>query len=62
MRPPTTPKVFANFLPQKCYSRLSPPNSPDVSPPDYSLFSKLKIKLKGLNFADFAEIQETVID
>jgi hypothetical protein len=34
--------------------------SPDFSPPDYFLFSKLKVKLKELHFADVAEIQEAV--
>jgi hypothetical protein len=38
------------------------PYSPDLFPPDYFLFSKLKIKLKGLHFADVAEIQEAVTD
>jgi hypothetical protein len=33
-----------------------PPYSPDASLPDYFLFSKLKMKLKGLHFADAAEI------
>jgi len=36
--------------------------SPDLSPPDYFLFLKLKMKLKGLHFADVAEIQEAVSD
>jgi hypothetical protein len=31
-----------------------------ISPPGYLLFPKLKMKLKGLHFADVAEIQETV--
>jgi histone-lysine N-methyltransferase SETMAR len=39
-----------------------PPYSPDLSPPDYFLFPKLKMKLKGLRFADVAEIQEAVTD
>jgi hypothetical protein len=30
--------------------------------PDYFLFSKLKMKLKGLHFADDAEIQDAVAD
>jgi hypothetical protein len=30
--------------------------------PDYFLFPKLKMKLKGLHFADAAEIQEAVTD
>jgi hypothetical protein len=33
---------------------------PDLFPPDYFLFPKLKMKLKGLNFADDAEIQEAI--
>jgi transposase len=37
-----------------------PPYSPDLSPPDYFLFLWLKMKLKGLHFANVAEIQETV--
>jgi hypothetical protein len=36
------------------------PYSPDLSPPEYFLFPKLKIKLKGCHFADVAEIQEAV--
>jgi histone-lysine N-methyltransferase SETMAR len=39
-----------------------PPYSPDLSPPDYFRFPKLKMKLKGLHFADVAEILETVTD
>jgi len=39
-----------------------PPFSPDLSSPDYFLFPKLKMKLKGLHFADAAEIQEAVTD
>jgi hypothetical protein len=50
------------FDPRKCYSPLSPPYSPDLSPPDYFLSPKLNLKLKGLYFADVAEIQEAVAD
>ena len=50
------------LLLQKCYNPLSPPHSPDLSLPDYFLFPELKMKLKGLNFADVAEIQEAVTD
>jgi hypothetical protein len=50
------------FDPKKCYNPLSPPYSPDLSPPYYFLFPKLKMKLKGLHFADVAEIQEAVTD
>jgi hypothetical protein len=43
--------------------RITPhPYSPDLSPPDYFLFLKLKMKLKGLHLADVAEIQEAVTD
>jgi len=47
---------------KKCYNPLSPPYCPDLSVPDYFLFPKLKMKLKGLHFADVAEIQEAVTD
>jgi hypothetical protein len=47
---------------KKCYNPLSPPYSPDLSPPDYFLFPKLKMKLKCLHFADVTEIQEAVTD
>jgi len=51
------------FLTQKNFTTLYHlPYSPDLSPPDYFLFPKLKIKLKGLHFADVAEIQEAVTD
>jgi hypothetical protein len=39
-----------------------PQYSPAVSPPDYFLFPKLKMKLTGRHFADVAEIQEVVTD
>jgi len=47
---------------KKCYNPLSPLYSPDLSPPYYCLFPKLKMKLKGLHFADVAETQEAVND
>jgi hypothetical protein len=50
------------FDPKICYNPLSPPYPPDLSPPEYFLFAKLKIKLKGLHFVDVAEIQEAVTD
>jgi len=40
----------------------TPRYSPDLSPPDHFLFPKLKMKLKGLHFADVAEVQEAVTD
>jgi hypothetical protein len=38
------------------------PYSPDLSPPEYFLFPKLKTKLKGLHFVDVAEVREAVTD
>ena len=53
----------ANFLPKKMLQPfITPPYSPDLSPPDYFLFPKLKIKLKGLHFADVVKIQEAITD
>ena len=53
---------FCQFLtPSKKVTTLyNHPYFPDVSPPGYFLFPKLKTKLKGLHFADVAEIQEAV--
>ena len=51
------------FLTRKNVTTLyHPPYSADLSLPDYFLFPKLKMKLKGLHFADVAEIQEAAID
>jgi len=63
MRTPTKLQVFANFLtPKNVTTPYQPTYSPDLSPPDYFLFPKLKTKLKGLQFADVADIQEAVTD
>jgi hypothetical protein len=63
MRPSTKLQLFANFWPPKNVTSLYlPPYSPDLSPPNYFLFPKLTTKLKGLHFADVAEIQEAVTD
>ena len=56
---------FCQFLTQKMlqpFINPPPPYSPDLSPPYYFLFPKLKMKLKGLNFSDVAEILEAVTD
>jgi hypothetical protein len=50
------------FDPKNVTTLYHPPYSPDLSPPDYFLFPKLKMKLKGLHFADVAEIQEATTD
>jgi histone-lysine N-methyltransferase SETMAR len=62
MGPPIKLQLFANFLPQKMLQPFITPYSPDLSPPDYFLFPKLKMKLWGLHFADVAEIQKAVND
>ena len=59
MRLATKLKVFGNFWPQKnvttIYHHLY---SPDLSPLDYFLFPKIKIKLKRFHFVDIDEIHE----
>jgi hypothetical protein len=51
------------FGPQKMLQPyISPLYSSDLSPPDYFLFPKLKMKLAGHHFADVAEIQEAVTE
>jgi hypothetical protein len=54
--------VFALFDPKKVTPLHHPPYTPDLSPPDYFLFFKLKIMSKAFHFADVAEIQEEVTD
>jgi len=62
MRQPTKLQVFANFDPKNITTPYQPSYSPDLSPPNYFLAPKLKMKLKWLHFADVAEIQEAVTD
>jgi hypothetical protein len=50
------------LTPKNVTTLYKPPYCPEISPPDYFLFPKLKMKLKGLHFADVAEIQEAVPD
>jgi histone-lysine N-methyltransferase SETMAR len=45
-------KYLPIFDPKFVTTLSHPPYSPDLSPPDYFLFPKLKMKLKGLHFAD----------
>ena len=49
-----TPKMLKSLIP--------PPYSSDLSPPDYVLFPKLKMNLKGLHLVYVAEVQEEVTD
>ncbi len=37
-----------------------PPHSPDLSPPDYFAFPKLKMELKGARYATISDIQTSV--
>jgi len=61
--PAHKPASVCQFLTPKNVTTLyHTPYSPDLSPLDYFLFPKLKMKLKGLHFADVATIQEAVAD
>jgi len=61
MRPPTKLQVFANFWPPPKKKNFTTFYHPPYYP-DYFLSPKLKTKLKGLHFADVAEIQESVTE
>jgi histone-lysine N-methyltransferase SETMAR len=50
------------FDPKNVTTFYHSPYSPDLSPLEYFLFPKLKIKFKGLQFADVAEVQEAATD
>ena len=50
------------FLTPKMSHPVLPPYSPYLPPPDYFLFPALKMKLKGLHFADVVEIQVAAND
>ena len=55
--------IVCQFLTPQNVTTLYPPlYSPDLSPSDYFLFLKWKMRLKGLNFASVADIQEAVTD
>jgi len=61
MRLPTEAEIVQQFLTQKNVTTLYHPlYSPDLSPPEYFLFPKLKMKFKGLHFMDIAEFQGAV--
>jgi len=51
------------FLTQKQVATLNHPQySPDLSPPDYFLFPKVKLQLNGARFNTTEEIQKAVTD
>ena len=55
--------IIRQFLTQKQVATLNqPPYSPDLSPPDYFLFPKVKLQLKGARFDTIEGIQEAVTD
>jgi hypothetical protein len=62
MSQPTMLQFLLIFEPKNVTTIYHHPYSPHLSPPDYFLFPKLKMKLKVLRFTDVAEIQEAVTD
>jgi hypothetical protein len=61
--PPHRAASVCQFFTKKIITTIyNEPNPPDLYPPDYFLFPKLKMKLKGLHFADDAKIQEAATD
>ena len=63
MLQPIKLQVFANFWPpKKLQPFITPPYYPDLSPPGYFLFRKLKMKVKGLHVAEVVEIQKAATD
>jgi histone-lysine N-methyltransferase SETMAR len=53
--------IIQQFLTQKQVTTLNhPPYSPDLSSPDYFLFLKVKLQLKGARFDTIEGIQKTV--
>lgn len=57
--PSHTANLVQKFLARNQISVIShPPYSPDISPPDYFLFPKLKIPMKGHFFEDVPAIQK----
>jgi len=59
---PQSCKCLPIFDPKNVTTFYHPLYSPDLSPPDYFLFPKLKMNLKGLHFAVVADIQKAVTD
>ncbi|GAB1859743.1 Mariner Mos1 transposase [Camponotus japonicus] len=59
--PAHTALLVKDFLAKKNVATLPhPPYSPDLSPPDFFLFPKMKRILKGQRFESVPEIQATV--
>jgi hypothetical protein len=61
--PAHKPASVCRFLTQKNVSTVyHPPYCLDLSSPEYFLFLKVKLKLKGLHFMDVVEIEEAITD
>ena len=58
----TAASVCQFLTPKNVTTIYHTPHSLDLSPPDYFLFPEIKIKLKGLHFADVADIQAAVTE
>ena len=64
----TTPRTFDSNISTVSDTKTShnieppPPYSPDLSPPDYFLFLKVKLQLKGARFVTIEGIQKAVTD
>ena len=55
--------IIRQFLTQQQVATLNhPPYSPDLSPPDYFLFPKVKLQLKDARFDTIERIQKALID
>ncbi|GFX43478.1 hypothetical protein TNCV_4874981 [Trichonephila clavipes] len=53
--------IVKQFLPKKGVVQIvHPPFLPDLNPPDFFLFSRLKLALKGRRFRDISDIQRNV--
>ncbi len=58
---PHTAAIVQQFLAKKGAAQLShPPYLPDLSPADYFAFPKLKLELKGDQYASMEDIQKSV--
>jgi transposase len=58
---PHTAVSIKQFLSKQGISELNnPPYSPDLSPPDFFLFPKIKSTLKGRKFEDTEDIKRNV--
>jgi hypothetical protein len=53
--------VFKFLIPKNVTTFITILYSADLSAPEYFLFPSVKIKFKGLQFADVSEIQEATI-